>query len=69
MRDALDAATTHAEDATKNLHTLIASVAPTGQSRSLPAALALQMIQAQAACAQAWATVAIAREQERQHTE
>jgi hypothetical protein len=53
----IDAATAHAEDASANLHKVIAQVG----AIDVPAALALQMVQAQAACAQAWALVALAR--------
>lgn len=54
---AIDAATTHAEDASANLHKIIAEV---GQ-RTTSLADALQIAQAQAACSQAWALVALAR--------
>lgn len=52
------AATTLAEDASTNLRNIVSEVALISP---MPAELALQMAQAQAACAQAWALVAIAR--------
>lgn len=52
---AVDAATMTAKDAS----TLISEVV---LASPMPAELALQMVQAQAACAQAWALIAIARE-------